>query len=55
MVRLGDVRTGAKVWTTQPDQQLMYHGTRVWARRHMPELMLGVWSPEEFDEAPIEK
>ena len=34
----------------QPDQQLAYHGSRVWARRHAPELMLGVYSPEEFDE-----
>jgi hypothetical protein len=50
-VRLGDAKTNNKVWQTQPDQQLMYHGVRVWARRHTPELMLGVWSPEEFDEA----
>jgi len=50
-VRLGDARTVNKVWQTQPDQQLMYHGCRVWARRHTPELMLGVYSPEEFDEA----
>jgi hypothetical protein len=38
------------MWQIQPEQQLMYHGVRVWARRHMPELMLGVWSPEEFAE-----
>jgi hypothetical protein len=38
------------MWQKQVDQQLMYHGTRVWARRHTPELMLGVYSPEEFDE-----
>jgi hypothetical protein len=49
-VKLRDASTSAKVWTTQPDQQLMYHGVRVWARRHVPELMLGVYSPEEFDE-----
>jgi hypothetical protein len=48
-VRLQDVRTNNRVWQTQPDQQLMYHGSRVWARRHAPELMLGVYSPEEFD------
>lgn len=53
-VRLGDAKTANRVWQTQPDQQLMYHGSRVWARRHAPELMLGVWSPEEFDEpAPL--
>lgn len=50
-VRLGDAKTNNRVWQSQPDQQLMYHGCRVWARRHTPELMLGVWSPEEFDEA----
>lgn len=49
-VRMGDAKTSNKVWQTQPDQQLMYHGCRVWARRHTPELMLGVYSPEEFDE-----
>lgn len=49
-VMLKDARTNNKVWQTQPDQQLMYHGARVWARRHMPELMLGVYSPEEFAE-----
>jgi hypothetical protein len=31
---------------------LAYFGARVWARRHAPELMLGVYSPEEFDEPP---
>ncbi len=51
-VVLKNAKTSNKVWETQPDQQLMYHGVRVWARRHMPELMLGVYSPEEFDEAP---
>ena len=54
-VRLCDARTQNRVWQTQPDQQLMYHGSRVWARRHAPELMLGVYSPEEFDEpAPLQ-
>jgi len=48
-VRLSDAKTNNNVWRTQPDQQLMYHGTRVWARRHTPELMLGVYSEEEFD------
>lgn len=51
-VKLKDARTANRVWQTQPDQQLMYHGARVWARRHTPELMLGVYSPEEFDETP---
>jgi hypothetical protein len=52
VVILKDARTGNKVWNTQPDQQLAYHGARVWARRHTPEVMLGVLAPEEMEEAP---
>lgn len=53
-VRLKDARTNNKVWQTQPDQQLAYHGARVWARRYAPEVMMGVYSKEEFSEAPEE-
>lgn len=53
-VRVRDAKTANKVWQTQPDQQLAYHGARVWARRHAPEVMLGVYAPEEIDEAPRE-
>lgn len=52
VVKLRDARTQNKVWTTQPDQQLAYHGARVWARRYAPEVMLGVYAPEEMDDAP---
>jgi hypothetical protein len=49
-----NARTANTMWQKQPDQQLMYHGARVWARRHTPELMLGVWSEEEFDHIPVQ-
>ena len=49
-VRMGDAKTSNQMWTKQPDQQLVYFATRAWARRHVPEVMLGVYSPEEFDE-----
>lgn len=42
-----DVKTTSEQWKKQPDQQLMYSGARVWARRHMPELMLGVYTVDE--------
>lgn len=51
-VRLGEAKTTNQQWTKQPDQQLAYHASRVWARRYVPEVMLGVYAPEEFDEAP---
>ncbi len=50
-VRLRDARTNNQMWNKQPDQQLAYHGARVWARRHAPEVMLGVWSEEEMEPA----
>lgn len=50
-VFLAEAKTSNSLWTKQPDQQLVYAGTRVWARRHAPEVMLGVYAPEEFDKA----
>jgi hypothetical protein len=49
-VILRNARTSNVQWQKQPDQQLMYHASRVWARRHKPELMLGINSEEEFSE-----
>jgi hypothetical protein len=51
-VDIKDAKTTNGMWTKQPDQQLVYFATRAWARRHVPEVMLGVYSPEEFDAAP---
>jgi hypothetical protein len=51
-VVLKDVKTDNEQWRKQPDQMLAYSGTRTWARRWTPEVMLGVYSPEEFDSAP---
>ncbi|HCI98495.1 MAG TPA: hypothetical protein DHV74_02435, partial [Sulfitobacter sp.] len=35
-----------------PQQQLGYYSARAWARRHFPELLLGVYTREEIEEAP---
>jgi hypothetical protein len=51
-VKLADAKTTNGMWTKQPDQQLAYHGARVWARRYAPEVMLGVYTPEEMEPAP---
>ncbi len=48
-VALANVRTSNDMWRKQPHQQLTYAAARIWARRHMPELMLGVYAPEEFE------
>lgn len=41
------------LWKGDPDQQLGYYSARSWARRHFPELLLGVYTREEIEEAPI--
>jgi len=46
-----DAKTTNDVWARQPDQQLVYHGTRVWGRRWTPGVILGVYSREEFNAA----
>jgi len=48
-LRLGDAATDNIHWKKQPEQQLVYAGTRVWGRRWTPEVMLGVYSPEEME------
>jgi hypothetical protein len=36
-------------WREIPDQMLFYRGAREWARRHMPEVMLGIQAEEEIE------
>lgn len=47
--RIADMETRNEQWRKQPEQMAVYAGVRIWARRHTPELMLGVYAPEEFD------
>jgi hypothetical protein len=49
-IEFAKVRTDNKLWVTQPDQQLSYAGARIWGRRFAPEVMLGVYAPQEFDD-----
>jgi hypothetical protein len=36
------------LWKTDPDQQLFYFSVRSWARRHVPEVLLGVYTDDEL-------
>lgn len=44
-------QTQNQKWKEMPDQMLAYRGAREWARRHMPEAVLGVQADEEVVEA----
>ena len=37
------------LWKSDPDQQLHYYATRAWARRWVPEVLLGVYTPDEIE------
>jgi hypothetical protein len=39
-------------WDKMPEDMLVYRGTRQWARRYTPEALLGVYTPDELEEAP---
>ena len=38
------------LWKTDPDQQLFYYASRAWGRRYLPEVLLGIMSPDELPE-----
>lgn len=40
-------------WRKGPDQMLSYRGAREWARRHLPEAMLGVHTEDELDQIAL--
>lgn len=47
---VGGWKTNNEKWASMPDQMLAYRGAREWARRHMPEAVLGVSADEELAE-----
>jgi hypothetical protein len=40
------------LWADDPRQQLAYLATKRWARLYCPDVLLGVYTPDELDEAP---
>ena len=53
-VVLKDAITDNVWWKKTPDQMLVYHGARVWARRWTPGVIYGVYSREELLDAPAD-
>lgn len=38
------------LWKSDPDQQLHYYGVRAWARRWVPEVLMGIYTAEEVEQ-----
>ena len=53
MHQVGTVRN-SPMWVADPRQQLAYLAIKRWSRLYCPDVILGVYSPDEFDE-PTEK
>ena len=46
-----DIRVqNSPLWKQDPDQQLFYYGSRSWARKWCPDVLLGVYTREEMAE-----
>ena len=41
------------LWKNDPDQQLGYFSARNWARRHAPDIMMGILSVDEAETIPV--
>lgn len=39
------------LWKQDPEQQLAYYASRAWVRLHAPEVLLGVYTPDELSES----
>lgn len=47
----GSITTkNSPLWKTDPQQQLGYYSARSWARRHCPEVLLGVYDRDEVEQ-----
>jgi len=48
-ITVGQAKTDNKMWAADPQQKLFYTGATKWARRHRPELMLGIMTDDDLD------
>lgn len=48
-VRVGAVKTDNQMWKKDPEQKLVYTGATKWARRHCPEVILGIIVDDEIE------
>lgn len=46
---VAQARTKNEMWTKDPDQKLAYSGATKWARRHCPEVLLGILTDDDLE------
>lgn len=51
---IGTISTkNSPLWKGDPDQQLFYYSSRAMCRRHFPDVLLGVYTPDELAELDV--
>lgn len=51
--RIKDITTKTSpLWKAKPDLQLFYNASRDWARMYLPEVVMGLYAPEELEDRP---
>lgn len=48
----GVVTRNSPLWVSNPKQQIAYLGVKYWSRLYCPEVILGVYTPDELDDGP---
>lgn len=48
-VSVGQAKTDNQMWRSDPQQKLFYTGATKWARRHCPEILLGVMTDDDLE------
>lgn len=48
-VSVGQAKTQNQMWTKDPEQKLVYTGSIRWARRHKPEIIMGVVTDDDLE------
>lgn len=46
---VGDAKTQNDMWRKDPEQKLVYSGATKWARRHCPEILLGIVTDDDIE------
>tara|TARA_R110002074_G_scaffold262994_1_gene435082 strand:+ start:4783 stop:5724 length:942 start_codon:yes stop_codon:yes gene_type:complete len=50
-VKIKNITTrNSPLWKQDPEQQLAYYATRAWVRLHAPEVLMGVYTPDELSQ-----
>ncbi|HHR6455422.1 TPA: RecT family recombinase [Providencia alcalifaciens] len=47
------VTRNSPLWVTNPKQQMAYLAVKYWARLYCPEVILGIYTPDELDDRPV--